>query len=451
MNDLFSEYAGEPLYIQLYMYYREMIIKGVLKYGDKLPSVRKCAAEFALSKMTVESAYMQLTAEGYVFAKSQSGYYVSKISDIEFIGKAPSGDDEDVKKFKPDYDLSGSSVDIECFDFNLWQKYVKNALRCEDRLLSYGEAQGEYDLRKALSEYASKERGVVCSPSQIVIGAGVQSLIQLLCALDDSNSDVIFVGAPFEQGTVVFKDYKYRVIDGKENYDGQNRISFIYVSPSHSNKFCDVMNISARVDLLNFARAHDCIIIEDDYDSEFCYFSRPVSSLQSLDGGRNVAYIGTFSKLLLPSIRISFMVLPVKLAQAYKKKSRLYNQTASKTEQIALARYITDMRLITQIRKARKHYENKAELMKNKIISEISPDFIKISDSGFMIYFDITSEISAQTLVESLLSKKVKIKGAEQIEQNHIRIFVSSASIKLADIDKSVKSLKNSLISKKNY
>ena len=445
MADLFSRYSGEPLYIQLYMYYRDMIIGGSLKAGDKLPSVRKCAAEFAVSKMTVENAYMQLTAEGYVNARSQSGYYVPEISDMTVpYAPADRGEAEE-NRFVPKYDLSGSSADKECFDFNLWQKYVKYALRCSDRLLSYGDAQGEYDLRAAISEYAAQERGVVCSPSRIVIGAGVQTLIQLLCSLDPERSDVIFTGAQFEQGSAVFRDYGYRVLRGMDEYSSGSHVSFVYASPSRSNEFCDVMNISDRASLLNFARKKDCIIIEDDYDSEFCYFSRPVSSLQGLDGGINVAYIGTFSRLLLPSIRISFMVLPEKLEQRYADRAGFYNQTASKTEQIALARYITDGKLVTQIRKARKHYETKAEIMKSRIKRELGPEFVRISDSGFMVFFDLKTDVDAVGAIEKLRRCGLVVKDIRQAEQNKLRVFVSSASIQQDDIEISVILLKKAL------
>ena len=444
MNELFSAYEGEPLYIQLYMYYRDRIISGNMKYGDKLPSIRKCSAEFNISKMTVESAYMQLCAEGYVFPKSQSGYYVSKISDLPK-GSVGIIDDEDVEaNDKPLYDLSGSSADSECFDFKVWQKYIKNALRCEDRLLSYGEFQGEYDLRKALSDYASKQRGVVCSPSQIVIGASVQNLLQILCSLNDKRSSVVSSGSRFRQGRAVFEDYGYKIYSKLDDYDGQDDVSFIYVSPSHYNGY-DIMGISERINLLNFAREHDAIVIEDDFDSEFCYFARPVPSLQGLDRGEHVAYIGTMSRLLLPSIRISFMVLPQKLLKAYRQKGRLYNQTASKTEQIALARYISDDRLTAQIRKARKIYEEKTELMKSAIENELNPRSVEVSDSGFIIKFELFCQKNIEEIEFKLKQTKVSVKAIQQVEQNSLRVFVSSAGVSKNDVISSVKMLKLTL------
>ena len=441
MKDLFSEYKGEPLYIQLYMYYRDRIIDGSLSHGEKLPSIRKCSTEFGISKMTVESAYMQLAAEGYVYPKSQSGFFVAEISDLTRSESVADVEDEKETTVPIKFDFSGSSVDIECFDFKLWQKYVKNALRCEERLLSYGEPQGEYDLREALSEYATRQRGVICTPSQIVIGASVQNLIQLLCSLNKGAGTVVFEGESFLQGRAVFEDYGFDIINGKENYSGDN-VDFIYVSPSHYGEHSAVMNISERVELLNFARKHNSIIIEDDFDSEFCYFSRPVSSMQGLDGGERVAYIGTMSKLLLPSIRISFMVLPKRLAYAYRKKGSIYNQTASKAEQIALARYIKDQRLVTQIRKSKKLYEHKTELMKSAIERELHPERIFVSESGFVVFFDIPDKENVVLLKEKFRRNGVVVKSLEQLSQNFVRMFVSSASIPKDSIENSVKMLK---------
>lgn len=444
MNELFREYEGEPLYIQIYMHYRDRIINGTLKHGEKLPSIRKCAAEFGVSKMTVESAYMQLVAEGYVYTKSQSGYYVCKLSDLPRSAVQQSENEEAEKKKKFELDLSGSSADVECFDFKLWQKYIKNALRCEERLLSYGEQQGEYDLREALCDYARTQRGVVCTPSQIVIGAGVQNLIYLLCSLQKERSSVIFNGNPFQQGTAVFEDCGYTVFESMGAYDGKSDVSFIYTSPSHYNGY-SVMSISDRIDLLNFARESGSIVIEDDFDSEFCYFSRPVPSLQGLDGGEHVAYIGTMSRLLLPSIRISFMVLPLRLMDAYRSRGALYNQTASKTEQIALARYITDGRLVAQIKKARKICEEKTELMKREIEREFNPVSTEVSDSGFIIRFTIYSDITSEMAKQLLIQKGINIKGIRQINQNFLEVFVSSAGVSENEIQKSVKMLKKTL------
>lgn len=444
MNDLFKNYEGEPLYIQLYMYYRDRIINGTLKQGDKLPSIRKCCAEFSVSKMTVESAYMQLTAEGYVSAKSQSGYYVREISDLPRNGSSQKTGEEQEEKSELRFDMSGSSTDPDCFDFKLWQKYIKNALRCEDRLTSYGEYQGEYDLRKALCDYASSQRGVVCRASQIVIGASVQNLIYLLCSLEKSRSSVIFSSSSFKQGMAVFEDYGYRVFNGKDEYDGETDVNFIYTSPSRY-KENSIMSISDRIDMLNFAREHNSIVIEDDIDSEFCSISRPVSSLQGLDGGEYVAYIGTMSRLLLPSIRISFMVLPQKLAEEYRIRGSLYNQTASKTEQIALARYITDGKLVAQIKKARKLLENKTLMLKDAINSEFNPLKIKVSDSGFVVGFRILSDKSPEKVESLLLQKKIIVKRIGQINQNTLEIFVSPAGISENDIYKLVKIMKNAI------
>lgn len=428
MKKIFAAYDGEPLYIQLYMYYRDMIISGEMKSGEKLPSVRKCALEYGVSKMTVENAYMQLVSEGYIFAKSQSGYYVCNIAGLENNRAYNEYRAASENKNHTNTELVVSPAENESFDFKIWQKYVKNALRCEERLVTYGEYQGERDLREALSEYASKQRGVVCSSSDIVVGAGVQSLLQLLCNLDSEREKVLFTGTPFVQGKAVFEDYGYEVTDKMSEAQTGN-LNFIYTSPSRSNGFHAVMNIADRINMLNFAKEHGSVVIEDDYDSEFCYFSRPVPSLQGLDRGENVAYIGSFSKLLLPSIRISFMVLPQKLRGRYAERGRFYNQTASKTEQIALARYITDGRLVTQIRKARKHYESKAERMKDEIEKQITCVKVNISDSGFLLWFDCETEKTALNIEQKLSENNIRLHRIEQIGQDSVRLFVNSSTI----------------------
>ena len=151
------------------------------------------------------------------------------------------------------------------------------------------------------------------------------------------------------------------------------KAKIIYTFPSNSTPWGDVMPIQTRLSLLSFAKAQDCLIIEDDYDSEFRYYSRPVPSLQGLDGGNKVVYMGTFSRLLLPSLRISFMVLPIELMDAYSKCGEDYNQTASKTEQIALCQFIRDGHLEKQIRKVRKLYMDKSNqlcIAVNKIFKD---------------------------------------------------------------------------------
>ncbi|MGN1194074.1 MAG: PLP-dependent aminotransferase family protein [Acutalibacteraceae bacterium] len=413
-NILNSSERTEKKYIRLYEHFKTLILQGRLRPNDKLPSVRACSQSFSLSRTTVETAYSLLAAEGYVIAKSQSGYYVSS---VDFSSLAsPEAQEALQNENKPEikYDLVSSSQDKDSFNFALWRRYVKSALRQDERLLSYGEAQGEYDLREAVCSYINKQRGVICSPKQIVIAAGTQSLIAILCAITKKVYEVVFLGPEFAQGKAVFEDYGKNV--KKLDYDRINEIekgSIIYTSPSHIDIWGSVLKMDSRAKLLGFAKDNDCLIIEDDYDSEFRYFQRSVPSLQSLDSEGRVVYIGTFSKLLLPSIRISFMVLPAHLADEYAKRGRYYNQTASKAEQIALCQYLRDGHLSYQIRKQQKQY-----LAKSKIICEQAKRLLSDKiifercEASYLIKVKVKTDDSPERIAEKALKNGIKIKPA---------------------------------------
>lgn len=360
--------ADEPLYLRVYGYYKELIRSGRLPAGARLPSIRRCAQELEVSRTTVEAAYAQLAAEGYVSARPQSGFYAASLEyDPEEAGLRPalqSAPEKPAIRF----DFASASVDAESFDFALWRRYIKSALRADQRLLSYGEPQGEPDLRAAICGYVAQSRNVVCSPEQIVIGAGVQSLLHILCALLGGCPVAGFWNNSFAQGQAVLEDHGFSIRHYRQETDDfsaleRDGVRLLYLSPSHMDAMGSVMPVAQRLKLLEAARRAGCLVVEDDYDSEFRYFTHPVPSLQGLDGGRSVLYMGTFSKLLLPSLRLSFMALPSSLMEAYKQRGGLYNQTASKAEQIALCQFIRDGHLAAQIRKSRKLYMGKSRAL----------------------------------------------------------------------------------------
>ncbi|MBR2953643.1 MAG: PLP-dependent aminotransferase family protein [Clostridia bacterium] len=346
---------NRKLYMQIYDYYKELIESGKMPEGTRLPSIRRCAKERNVSKTTVEQGYMCLCDDGYILPKSQSGYYVSKRGNTTKITETK--EETASQKNAILYDFASSGVDAESFNMDIWRRYLKSALRQGERLLFYGDPQGEYDLRQEIAKYARETRNCVCTEENIVIGAGVQTLLNILCPLVKNKKSVCFDDLSYRQGTAIFSDYGFKVNDNRE------KSNIIYVSPSYSTRWGDVMSVKDRFDLTDFARKNNKLIIEDDYGSEFRYFNRPTPSLQGLDGGENVVYLGTFSKLLLPSIRISFMTLPKGLTEAYMKKKDLYNQTVSKADQIALCSYIRDGHLNSQIRKSRKIYAQKSKIL----------------------------------------------------------------------------------------
>lgn len=302
-------------YLQVYNYYKDLIVTGRLMPGTKMPSIRRGAIQLGLSRTTIETAYLCLAADGYIISRPQSGYYVTDRTINSFSSQnAHNTKNITAHQNKILYNFTSNNVDAESFDFNLWRRYIKSTLRQDGRMLTYGEPQGEYELREVLCRYVVNKRNAVCRPENIVIGAGSQALLNILCPLIKEHHTVCFHDTRFAQGMVIFEDYGFDIEKDKEN------ANVLYMTPSHMTSLGDVMSVEKRLTLLKECAVHNRLILEDDYDNEFRYFSKPIPCLQGLAGGENVVYLSTFSKLLLPSIRLSFMILPDSLLPLYEKK-----------------------------------------------------------------------------------------------------------------------------------
>ncbi len=442
----------KPLYIKLYEYYKNLISSGVLKSGTKLPSIRRCAAERVISRTTVEGAYLQLAAEGYITSKPSSGFYVNELN---YIGLHPALQTNEAKAQpckKVLYDFATSAVDLKSFNFDLWIRYIKSALRNGERLLSYGDPQGEYDLRVSIASYVAKHRGVVCNANQIVIGAGIQSLLHILCSLTGKRSPVYFTGSSFDKGQAIFKDRGFNtctygtITEDLSDFE-KDKVKIIYTSPSHITPWGDVMPMQTRLSLLSFAQREDCLIIEDDYDSEFRYYGRPVPSLQGLDGGHKVVYMGTFSKLLLPSLRISFMVLPIELVDKYTNIGHLYNQTASKTEQIALCQFIRDGHLERQIKKSRKLYMAKSHelcLAVNRIFKDKAKAIP--GSGGFLIKVELDCSLTSKEIAKRANDSGILVNSFDEDSSGNPKISLSCSVVSEDDFEKALVILKDCII-----
>ena len=184
----------------------------------------------------------------------------------------------------------------------------------------------------------------------------------------------------------------------------------IYVSPAHMTKWGEIMPVSRRMELLRHVRERNSLIIEDDFENEFVYLQKPTPSLFSLSGGRGVVYIGSFSRLLLPSIRISFMILPPELSLAYQKKSACYNQTASKAEQIALCQFIRDGHLGAQIRRLKRLYSAKMK----QLLAEIQNVFgsgcrVQVGAAGTALALTVPSSRSGSELKKTARAEGLRL------------------------------------------
>ena len=343
------------VYEQIYGYYVKKMQEGSLRAGDKMPSLRECEKMLGVSRTSVETAYLQLAADGYIYSKEKVGYFVSELAgreqDTKRVTKAKYTKQPAIR-----YDLSIIGEDCRCSCLELWRRYMKSALRQEERLLSYASNQGEEELRQEIASYVRKRRNILCTPEDIVIGAGFQSLLLLLMGMMHGEKSISFPTKDFADGASVFAAGGYEV----HYRDKESHI--IYVTPSYMTKWGDVMPMSRRRELVAHAKENNHLIIEDDYQNEFVFSSAPTPSLYAMSGGERVAFLGSFSRILLPSVRISYLILPKGFRERYAKVEHLYNQTASKAEQIALAQFLRDGHLGRHVRKTARLYEEKRKV-----------------------------------------------------------------------------------------
>lgn len=418
-------------YNELYNSIKTEILTEQISYGKRLPSVRKASELYNVSRTTVQNAYFALSADGYIISEPQSGYYVSYKKQ-----KKTSENKSKNNEKKILFDFTTDSADRESFDFNIWRRYIKSALRQDDKLLSYSEAQGELLLREAIADYIREKRNVTTSADRIVIGAGVQTLLSVFCSLIDKRETVSFPDQSFVQGAGMFADYGF---DVKYRYKDAD---IIYVTPSKMTRWGDVMPNKRRIELVAYSAQNGSLVIEDDFESDFLYNTKPTPSLHALSGGSNVIYLGSFSKLLLPSIRISFMVLTEELAEKYKNNIFRYNQTASKTEQIALYKFINDGHLKAQIRKTRRFYTAKTKAFAERLKKEFPCAKIEISENALQIIMETDFCKSEKVFEEN--SIKIFI---DEYQNGRIKLCLNTSSIHEKDFDSAVKALKKALIS----
>ena len=370
------------IYEKVYHYFFNLIESGSLKANDKLPSIKETTRILSVSRTSVETAYFQLAADGYVYSVEKVGYFVSDSPLITNRGQKIS---DNISEPKPSNNGNASIIQphiidlatikedplVSCLD--LWRRYMKSALRQEDRLLSYASPQGEEDLRQEICKYVRKNRNIICSADNIVIGAGFVNLLHTLIPLLSQKKTISFPTKNFQDGAIAFETAGFEV-----SYRNKNA-EIIYVTPAYMTKWGEIMTMKRRRELVNHAKQNNHLVIEDDYQNDFVFSNKPTPSLYALSQGKNVAFIGSFSRALLPSVRISFMILPDELKESYINKRSLFNQVASKAEQIALTQFLRDGQLERHIKKMRRLYDEKRHSLINKLKKEL--DFQQKLDS----------------------------------------------------------------------
>lgn len=412
--------SSTPLYEQLYDYIKKEIIEGRLKYGSKLPSKRKLSEFLKVSQNTVENAYEQLVAEGYIEGLPRKGYFVLAYEDLEYVQTKTNFETEETTVKKDiKYDFHPSRIDTENFPFSQWRKYARDTIDYAHRsLLLHGDKQGELELRKQIAHYLYHARGVKCSAEQIIIGAGSDILLQQLILLFDKNTMYGIENPGYHVILHILESYQNKVQPLEVDDDGvkiesveKANTDVVYVTPSHHFPYGSVLSVNRRIKLLKWAAdKENRYIIEDDYDSEFRYSGKSIPSLQSMDYSEKVIYLGSFSKSLIPSLRISYMVLPKPLLQKYKEKElSYYHCSVSRMDQHILSQFMKEGDFEKHLNRMRKIYRRKLE----KTLNVLKPykDIVDVigEHSGLHIVLTVKSGMKEKELVELALKSGIKI------------------------------------------
>lgn len=365
-----------PMYEQIYEYIKQEILHGNLLTNTKLPSSRALSEQLNISRSTVNSAYEQLLSEGYIYSKEKKGYYISDVNRLQsFTSTEHSLQKKEMavvfKEEKKTYTFSPFSIDMENFPYTIWRKLTNNVISyLNSEALSLGDSRGDIAFRQAIWEYLMGAREIHCSPEQIIVGAGTDYLLMLLCGLLPSSYKIAMENPSYMRAYHVFCGLNRIVLPIPVITTGMNiaalketDASIAYVTPSHQYPLGVIMPVAKRHELLKWAENGERYIIEDDHDSEFRYKGLPIPSLQSMDTKEKVIYMGTFSRAIAPAIRVSYMVLPSSLMQRYQERFSHYSSTVSRVDQKILTDFIKEGYLERHLNKMRKIYHQKHDSM----------------------------------------------------------------------------------------
>ena len=415
------ENSALPLYQQLYLQLRREIQTGAIHAGEKLPSKRKLSEQLGVSINTIEGAYTQLEAEGFITASPRRGFFVMETGMLPQSDPAPSPPPIPAPASRePDWqvDFSPSGMARQQFPFGTWRRLLKNCFNeYDDRLLLRTPQQGDPGLRTAVAEYLYRARGVRCDPEQIVIGAGSDNLLFMLSYILPDAFALTVENPLYNHAHALFSRLGHPLSTIPVTEDGI-RLSalpdtdhvLVYTTPSHQYPLGYAMPIGQRASLLRWSsqREHR-FIIEDDYDSEFRYSSRPIPSLQSIDRNGRVIYLGTFSRSVAPALRISYMVLPPPLLELYRQRYQGYSSTVSGFEQAVLREFMLSGRFETHVNRMRIYYRARRQCLMDAL-APLSPVIEVLGEpAGHHLTLRLKNGMDETALVSSAAAAGVRI------------------------------------------
>jgi len=373
----------EPAYRQVYLRLRAAILAGELPPGTRLPPTRDLARASGMARVTIVQAYRQLEAEGFIESRAGAGTHVAA-------GPAASPAEGSALPFRPQLTAWGRrAVEVgrsarsseaarpeidfglgrsfaELFPYNVWRRLLARYLSTDDAMLSrYGSPAGFFPLRQAVADYLGRARGVRCGVEQIVIVSGAQQALDILARLVLNPGDEVVVETPgYRDAFTLFQLHGARLIGLPVDDHGlpvdripaDCRARLAFVTPTHQFPKGGTMPLARRLALLGWAREREVLVIEDDYDGDLRYEGHSLAALQGVDTDGRVVYLGTFSKVLFPALRLGYLVLPPPLVTSFVRAKDLVDRGAPTLTQAAVADFLAEGHFERHLRHLRRLY-----------------------------------------------------------------------------------------------
>jgi GntR family transcriptional regulator / MocR family aminotransferase len=473
-----------PLHRQIYDAYRANILSSKLNAGQQVPSTRALSAELGISRIPVLEAYSQLLAEGYFEARPGAGTFVSRSLPDEipcqFGDSRPAeGGSRILSRRAPSADwrmrgpwvhssgaFSVGQLAFDHFPFQVWSTLVaRQARKVSSNSMNYSDALGYPEFRAAIAHYLRTARGVHCDSQQIMIVSGSQQGLDICTHVLTDPGDAVWIEEPgYEPQRRILAMADCRPVPVRVDEEGLNvaaglkrspRARAAYVTPSHQFPLGAVMTASRRLQLLDWAHKANAWIVEDDYDSEYRYESMPIPSLQGLDNGSRVIYIGTFSKTVFPSLRLGYMAIPPDLVDRFAAVRSVRDICAPHFFQATLTEFIEQGHYARHVRKTRLLYKERrgtlVEALRRAFESRLQ---ILGADAG--MHLVVTLPPGLNDVQISLRAAEAKLwlwplsttYAGKSVRQGFILGFGSTS---LAGISKGVSRLRDLLVQEKNW
>jgi len=422
LSPMLDRESGIPLFRQLYTYVRMEIESGRLEPGRKLPSIRELSAFLLVGRNTVEAAYQQLIAEGYVDSRPRSGLYAASVEAVMGAPSAAGGKEAEPRAKEipgqPEIDFQYGHVALREFPIRAWKRALAEALDGDPAaVLGYGELQGNAELRAEIARYLFATRGIACPPERIFLAAGTQQAISLLCRLLPLEGPIGMEEPGYDGARSVFSDHRLELVPIAVSEDdgldvdalGRSGAKTIYATPAHQFPLGAVLPALKRNRLLQWAEETGGYVIEDDYDGEFRYQGQPIPALKAMDVSDRVIYAGTFSKAFLPGIRISYLVLPEALAGGFRERLAPYSQSVSPLIQQAMLLFMRQGHYERHVRKTRKLYRARHRAL-TKAVRSLLGDRVRVigQKAGLHLLLDVPGS-DGEELAERALRLGVKV------------------------------------------